>query len=269
MNTQEFAGYSITRSLAGGGMTKLYVALDNQQNRYVIRTLTPEHAKSRKARQRFFGGGDILRQMNHPCIVRFVAQGMEDKIPYMVVEYIESRTLRDLILYRDPLLTQNVMPLLRQMAYALQYVHAQGYLHLDFKPENLLVRADGRVVLIDFDLAIKRKRWFKKIGQVSGTSAYVPPETLTTREADDRADIYAFGVCAYEMLTFHKPFEGDKLELVRAAQIDPKIAPPRLRQHNAEVPAALEALVMKCLAKNPNDRYPDMVLVIRDLDALI
>jgi eukaryotic-like serine/threonine-protein kinase len=269
---QEFAGYAITRTLTGGGMTKLYVAIDAQQERFVIRVLDAVTAKDRRARKRFFRGGEVLARLHspkpHPNVVPFVKAGYEGKTPYMVLEYVESRTLRDLLLYREPLLTDNVMIFIRQLANVIQYVHACGYLHLDVKPENLLVRPDGRLVLIDFDLALPRKRFFKKLAVVSGTTAYVPPETLVNRIADDRADIYAFGICCYEMLTFHKPYEGEKIEQVRAAQIDPKTPPTPIRQYNPSVPAGVANLVMKCIAKKPEDRYPDMVLVLRDLNRL-
>jgi serine/threonine-protein kinase len=269
---QEFAGYSITRSMSGGGMTKLYVAIDAQQTRYVIRVLDAMMAKDRKNRTRFFHGGEVIARLNspqpNPNIVRFIKAGYEGKTPYMVLEYVESRTLRDLILFREPLLTDNVMVFIRQLAQVIQYIHSCGFLHLDIKPENILIRPDGRLVLIDFDLSIPRKRFFKKLASVSGTTAYVPPETLVNRTADDRADIYAFGICCYEMLTFHKPYEGEKIEQVRAAQIDPKIPPTPIRQHNPGIPAGLANLVMKCIAKNPGDRYPDMVLVLRDLNNL-
>ena len=271
---QEFAGYSITRTMTGGGMTKLYVAIDAQQTRFVIRVLDSVTAKDRKSRRRFFHGGEVIARLNspkpHPNIVPFIKAGYEDKgkTPYMVLEYVESRTLRDLLLYREPLLTDNVMIFIRQLANVIQYVHARGYLHLDVKPENILIRPDGRLVLIDFDLALPRKRFFKKLANVSGTTAYVPPETLVNRIADDRADIYAFGICCYEMLTFHKPYEGEKIDQVRAAQIDPRTPPQPIRQYNPNVPVALANLVMKCIAKNPEDRYPDMVLVLRDLDKL-
>lgn len=209
---QEFAGYSITRPMTGGGMTKLYVAIDAQQTRYVIRVLDAVNARDRKNRTRFFHGGEVIARLNspnpHPNIVRFIKAGYEGKTPFMVLEYIESRTLRDLILFREPLLTENVMVFIRQLATVIQYIHARGFLHLDVKPENILIRPDGRLVLIDFDLAIPRKRFFKKLAGVSGTTAYVSPETLVNRIADDRADIYAFGICCYEMLTFHKPYEG-------------------------------------------------------------
>jgi serine/threonine-protein kinase len=187
----------------------------------------------------------------------------------MVLEFIDSRTLRDLILYRDVLLTQNVLSLMRQMAAAVFHIHQSGYLHLDLKPENILICNDGHVVLIDFDLAMKRKRRPVKIKNLPGTPSYIAPETLTKHVVDEASDIYSFGVICYEMLTYHKPFEGDKIEQVRAAQVDPAIPPTRLRQHNPNVPAALESLVLKCLAKQVTDRYPSMSLVIRDLEAIV
>jgi len=232
---QEFAGYSITRSMSGGGMTKLYVAIDAQQRRVVIRVLDPVMAKDRKNRKRFFHGGEVIAKLNtptqNPNIIPFIQQGYEGKVPYMVLDYVESRTLRDLILYREPLLTENVMVFIRQLANVIQYIHSRGFLHLDI--------------------------------------AYVPPETLMNRTADDRSDIYAFGICCYEILSFHKPYEGEKIELVRAAQIDPNIPPTPILQHNSDIPVELANLVMKCVAKKPEDRYPDMVLVLRDLNNLI
>ncbi len=269
MNTREFAGYSIVRNLAGGGMTRLFVALDAQHNRVVIRYLTEEAARHRAVRKNFFHSAEILGRLNHPNIVKVVRTGYEGATPFMVLEYIESRTMRDLILSRDPLLAQNVLSLIRQLAAGLFHVHSSGYLHLDLKPENILVQSDGHVVIIDFDLSVRIKRWFKRIKQLPGTPSYIAPETLSLHTVDERSDIYSFGVTCYEMLTYHKPFEGDKIELVRAAQVDPKIPPTKLRQHNPAVPVALEQLVLKCLAKNPADRYPSMSLVIRDLEALI
>jgi len=269
MNTREFAGYSIVRNLAGGGMTRLFVALDGQQNRVVVRYLLEEWARQRRVRKNFFRSAEIMSKLDHPNIVKLIKTGYEGTVPYMVLQYIESRSMRDLILYRDPLLTQNVLSLMRQMAAALFYIHSRGFLHLDIKPENILVGSDGHVVIIDFDLAIKTKRWTKRIRQLPGTPSYIAPETLTKHIVDESSDIYSFGVTCYEMLTYHKPFEGDKIEQVRAAQIDPHIPPTRPRHHNPSVPAALESLVLKCLAKQPTDRYPSMSLVIRDLEALI
>lgn len=250
-------------------MTRLYVALDTQQNRVVIRHLTEESARRWRNRRQFYRTAEIMQKLQHPNIIRFIRVGRQNRLPFMVLEYVESRTLRDLILYRDPLLTQNVLKLMRQMCAALYYIHSHNFIHLDFKPENILVRPDGHLLVIDFDLAQKRKNHPVRIRQLPGTPSYIAPETLTRHVVDERADIYSLGVAFYEMLTFHKPFEGDKLDQVRMAQVDPNVPPTKPKQYNPNVPVALESLVMKCIAKNPADRYPSMSLVIRDLEAII
>jgi serine/threonine-protein kinase len=269
MNTREFAGYAIVRNLAGGGMTRLFVALDSQQRRVVVRYLTEDWARRRRYRKSFFHGADVIRRLDHPNIIRVYEQGYSGRIPYMVLEYVESRTLRELILNRDPLLTQNVLSLMRQIAAGLFHIHSAGFLHLDLKPDNILVQSDGRVVIIDFDLAVKQRWRPVRIRRAHGTPGYVAPETILRRVVDERSDIYSFGVTGYEMLTCHKPFEGDRIEKVRADQMDPNVRPTPLRSHNPSAPLAMESLIFKCLAKEPADRYPSMSLVIRDLEALI
>lgn len=269
MTGQEFAGYAITRRLANGGMTYLFVGLDAQQNRVVIRRLKPDFLRDKRIRQSFLHGGEVLARLHHPNIVRLIQSGIHRDEPFMVVEYVEARNLRDLMLRRDPLLHQNVLTIMRQMAAALNYVHMAGYLHLDFKPENLIVRNDGLVILIDFDLAIERKPKPVKLSPLPGTFTYLPPETITKGLVDDQTDIYAFGVTCYEILTGHKPFEGVTVEDARKAQIDPNQKPLRLKFHNVHVPPAMENLIFKCLAHHPMERYPSMSLVVRDLETMV
>ena len=266
---RDFAGYSVVRRLAEGGMTHLFVALDPSHNRVVIRQLGEVWARQWRHRRGFFHCGEVLAKMNHPNVVRLIKMGRDDQLPYMVLEYIESHTLRDLILHRDPFLTVNVMPLMRQIAAAINYIHASGYLHLDIKPENILVTAEGRVVVIDFDLAVRRKHRPIRIRMLPGTPSYIAPEVILKHTVDERADIYSFGMTCYEMCVFHKPFEGDKIEQVRAAQVDPRVQPTPLRQHNPDIPPARESLILKCLAKQHDDRYPSMRLVSRDLEAIL
>lgn len=269
MTTREFAGYPIVRNLAVGGMTRLYVGLDAQQNRVVIRCLDAGRGLRWLNTRRFFKSAEILSKLQNPHIVKLFRTGIEGDTPFMVLEFVDAKTLRDLILHRDPLLTDNVIPLMLQLAETLLFMHNSGYLHLDVKPENILVRHDVHIVLLDFDLAVPIKRWFKKVRQMPATPAYAAPELQQQRIATEASDVYAFGVTAYEMLTFHKPFEGDKIELVRAAQLDPNTPPTRPRQHNPKISTGLERLILKCLAKNPADRYPSMSLIIRELKALV
>jgi serine/threonine protein kinase len=269
MTGQEFAGYAITRRLAAGGMTSLFVGVDASQNRFVIRRLKPEHLRDRRIRAGFMHGAEVLAKLHHPNIVRLVQSGTFQDEPYMVLEYVESRNMRELISRKDPLLMENVLSMMRQMSAALSCVHLSGFLHLDFKPENLIVRSDGLVVLVDFDLAIERKPKPVKMSPLPGTFSYLPPETLAKNLVDDQTDIYSFGVTCYEMITGHKPFEGVTPEDAKRAQLDPNIHPRRLRYYQVNVAPALETLIFKCLAHRQIERYPSMSLVMRDLETMV
>lgn len=271
MSTREFAGYDVVRPLGGGGMTRLLLALDAHHRRVVVRYLTEDFAKRWSFRRHFFDGAQVMQQLNHPQIARLLKTGYVGKVPFMVLEYIESKTLREVLLAKDRILTDNTLSLMRQLATLLSYIHSAGFLHLDFKPENLLVRADGVIFVIDFDLSlpIQRPWWRRRLRELPGTPAYVAPETLRTHRVDARSDIFSLGVIFYEMLTFHKPYESDKLEQARAAQANPALAPTPLRVHAPQVAPALESLVLKCLAKRPEDRYPSMSLVIRDMEKIL
>lgn len=264
----ELPGYRIIRSIFKGGMTDLYVATDSSESRVVIRSLKKQYAQDRRIRKNFLHGAKVLSRLNHPHIVHLLDYGKSGGMPYMILEYIESRTLRDLLIQRDPLLTQNTLSLMRQIADALNHLHAQGYVHLDVKPENLLVTPEGQVVLIDFDLVIKRPKYPVRLKEYPGTPAYVAPEILTTRRADERADIYSFGVTVYEMVAFRKPFERNTLDESRIAQIDPAVPPTPLNNHCVNPPAPLASLIGKCLAKDPDSRYPSMSLVVKQLEAI-
>ena len=269
MTTRTFAGYSIMRMLGDGGMTRLLLALDEQGQRVVLRYLQEEYARRWRYRRHFMQGAKVLTQLHHPNIVQLIKTGQEGHIPYMVLEYVEACSLRELLLNRDPLLVRQALPMIRQLAAVLAYVHGAGYMHLDLKPENILVQKDGSVYIIDFDLAQKR-RWHPfRLWELPGTPAYIAPETLLRHEVDERSDIYGLGVVFYEMLTFHKPYEGTHIDQVRADHVNPAVPPTRPRQHDAHIPVDLETIILKCIAKQPEDRYPSISLVIRDLEALI
>lgn len=266
---QDFAGYTITRRLASGGMTHLYVAVDRNQHRAVIRRLKPDYVRDRRIRNSFLNGATILSKLHHPNIVRLIKAGLFQDEPYMALEYVESRNMKDLIHSKSPLLYQNMLTMFRQMAAALNHVHVMGYWHLDFKPENLIVREDGLVVLVDFDLAIERKPKPIKLSPMPGTFAYMPPESIVKNLVDDQTDIFSFGVTCYEMLTGHKPFEGVTAEDAKRNQVDPNTRAMRLSLHNVRVPIQLETMIFKCLAKRQEERYPSISLVIRDLETMV
>jgi serine/threonine-protein kinase len=154
------------------------------------------------------------------------------------------------------------------MAIGLSHVHESGFMHLDFKPENVLVTRNGGVRLIDFDLAQPIPEEPKKMAKNPGTPGYMAPEQLQRLPIDSRADIFAYGVAAYELLTNQKPFPGETPGEILARQLDPA-GPTPPREHNPELPAALEKVVLKCLAREPDKRYPFMSVLVRDLQSAL
>lgn len=265
MQRREIQGYTLIRPIAYGGMTDLFVAHDTQGERVVIRFLKETYARDRSWRKRFLQGGEILKQINHPSIVSLREMGRIDGIPYMALPYIEGKSLRERLLQRDPLLEQHRMDLLRQWAKALYAIHHAGFLHLDFKPENILVTDAARTYVIDFDLSQPKGKRPVKLSGSQGTPAYMAPEVLTRQEADERADVFSFGVVAYECCTGHKPFERNTLDDERKAQIQTDTPPHPISRFKSDVPPRLEALIFKSLAKEPDCRYPSMHSVIKAL----
>ena len=251
-----------------GGMTDLYVALrEGTGKRVVLRFMKELYARDRTLRKRFLHGAEVLHKLDHPNIVRLIETGRQGAAPYMVLEYVEAKTLRELLLQRAPILKHRPLPLIRQLANALYYLHGAGYLHLDVKPENILIDAHGHLTLIDFDLAVKKHRRPVRLDRYPGTPAYVAPEILTQQRGDERADIFSFGVVAYEIFTGRKPFDRDTLEASRIAQIDPATAPNPVQRQVPGLPRPLVDLLLKSLAKDVDQRYPSMSLVLKNLDS--
>ncbi len=260
--------YEVIRPIFLGGMTDLHVAKAPNGQRVVIRRLKAAYARDRMARKRFLHAADILKRMHHPHIVQLIEYGKDGDRPYMVLDYVESRTLRELLVARDVRVQAEILPLLRQMASALYFIHHVGFLYLDFKPENILIKADGTVVLVDFDLTVKKRRKPVRLIDSPGTPAYVAPEVMTSLRADERADIFSFGVVAYEMATWRKPFERDTLEASLAAQTNLTIPPIPIERHAPEIPRTLREMIVKCLAKDISKRYPAMSLILKSLESM-
>ena len=151
-----------------------------------------------------------------------------------------------------------------QAGAGLAHMHQSGFMHLDFKPENILVTRNGAVRLIDFDTALPLPDKPVRPAQNPGTPAYMAPEQLQRQPLDGRADIFAFGVAAYEILANKKPFPGDSPAEILAAQLDPAGAVP-LRELNPDLPAPLEKVVMRCIERDPERRYPYCGMMLREL----
>ena len=170
---------------------------------------------------------------------------------------------------RDPVLLENVAQILIDMAAGLEHMHENGYMHLDFKPENVLITRNGRVRLIDFDLAQPIPEKPKKLTKKNpGTPAYMAPEQLLGQPISHHVDIFSYGVTAYELLTNHKPFPGDTPGEILRKQLDRDafVAP---HQFNPDMPPNLEKLILRCLETEPERRYPSIGMMARELQATL
>lgn len=269
MNVNDIDGYRVIRKINKGGLTDLYVAADPDGMQVVIRFMKESFIKDRMLRARFINGIQVLNHLHHPNIVALLAEGMMDDEPFMIIEYHENLNLRERIQKRSELIEQHPFTLARQLAAGLNYIHQRGFLHMDLKPENLLIREDGHLILVDFDLALAHFGRAQKIRDLPGTPSYIAPETILSKTLDERSEIFVFGAVVYEMLTLHKPFEKNSVVEYQRAVIDPREKPFPLAHYRKDLSTSLEKVVLKCLAKKPDDRYPSMSLVVRDLDALL
>jgi len=265
-----FGRFYLQEIINSGGMADIWLATDSNGKAFALRRLHERLRFSFVARRRFVRGAEILSHIHdHPGIIGYVEHGKVGGLLYLLMEYVEAANLRELYTNHDPVLLENVAQILIDMAEALEHMHENGFMHLDFKPENVLVTRNASVRLVDFDLAQpipeKPKKGSKKN---PGTPAYMAPEQLLGEPISHRVDIFSYGVAAYELLTNQKPFPGDTPGEILKRQVDRSdFAPPR--QYNPDLPAALEKVILRCLERDPERRYPFSGVMARELKAAL
>jgi len=267
---ERFGGrFYLQELINSGGMADIWLVTDERGKTHALRKLKPELRFNFRARRRFRRGCQVLSQLNESdYIVGYVEHGKLDGTLYLLMDYIEGSNLKLLLARQDPVLTENAAQILIDMALGLNHIHESGYMHLDFKPENILVTGNGNVRLIDFDLAQPILEKPKKSSENPGTLGYMSPEQLQGKPIDSRVDIFAYGVAAYELLTSHKPFPGETPAEILGAQLEPA-GPIPPREHNADIPVALEKTILKCLARDPDRRHPFVSVLVRDLQSAL
>lgn len=262
---ERFGRFYLQELLNSGGMADIWLVTDGRGKPYALRKLKSELRFNLLARRRFVRGCEVLSKLNHSdFIVGYVEHGKADGLLYMLMDYVEAANLKELFARQDPVLTENVAQILIDMAVGLEHVHESGFMHLDFKPENVLVSRNGSVRLIDFDLAQPIPEKPKKMSKNPGTPGYMAPEQLQQQPIDPRVDIFAYGVAAYELLTNQKPFPGETPAEILARQLDPA-GPVPPREYNPDLPPALEKVILKCIALDPDKRHPFMSVLVREL----
>lgn len=265
-----FGRFYLQELINSGGMADIWLATDSNQKPHALRLMHQRLRYNFTARRRFVRGCEILSKIgDHPAIIGYSEHGKVKGQLYLLLEYLEAANLKELYARHDPVLLENVAQILIDMAEALEYMHENGFMHLDFKPENVLVTANGKVRLIDFDLAQAIPEKPKKMtGKNPGTPAYMAPEQLLGQPISHTVDVFAFGAAAYELLTNQKPFPGDTPADILKRQLDrSQFFSPR--ELNPDLPADLEKILLRCLQTRPEDRYPFIGMMVRDLQAAL
>ena len=266
----QFGAYYLQELINSGGMADIWLATDSQGKTCALRLLHRHLRFNFSAKRRFLRGCEILSRIhNHDYVIGYLAHGKIEGDLYLAMEYVEGENLKLLHARNDPVLLENISQVLIDMAVALEHVHESGFMHLDFKPENILLTRNASVRLVDFDLAQPKPDRPKKMSDNPGTPAYMAPEQIRRRPIDHRVDIFAYGVSAYELLTNRKPFAGDTPDEILRKELDRSLEFVLPRELNPDIPSALEKAILKCLERDPDKRYPYMSVLVRDLQAAL
>jgi eukaryotic-like serine/threonine-protein kinase len=248
--------YELTHLIARGGMAQVYRAMDRQLERPVaLKVLFPELSVDRTFVERFRREAQAAANLSHPNIVPVFDWGEDDGSYFIVMEYVEGRPLSAVLRDPQPMPPRQIATIGAGVAAALAFAHRHGVVHRDVKPGNVLITPEGDVKVTDFGIAraVNTEESLTQTGAVMGTAAYFSPEQAEGKGVDSRSDIYSLGVVLYEMSVGRPPFTGDSPVAVASKHV--RDMPPLPREVNPAVPPALEAVVMKAMAKNPDDRY--------------
>jgi tetratricopeptide (TPR) repeat protein/TolB-like protein len=263
--------YTIERELGAGGMATVYLARDLKHDREVAIKVLREDLSASIGKERFLREVKVAAALQHPHILPLFDSGAADALLFYVMPFVDGQSLRDRLEKEGELPIDDAVRITRDVADALGEAHRHGVVHRDVKPENVMLR--GRHALVtDFGVAkavsdATDGQSLTTVGVALGTPAYMAPEQATADpHVDHRADIYALGVIAYEMLTGQNPFAGTSAQRIVAAHLTR--LPDAVSLHRSAVPPALEAIVMRCLEKSPADRFQGADEILRALDAL-
>ena len=246
--------YLVRRKLGSGGMADVYLADDQELGRQVaLKMLNERHATDEQVVERFRLEAQNAAGLNHPNIVSVFDRGQAEGTYYIAMEFLDGRTLKDLLIRNGPTPIPVAIDYARQMLGALAFAHRNGIVHRDIKPHNIVVGGDGRLKVTDFGIARSGTSQLTEAGSIVGTAQYLSPEQARGAPVDPRSDLYSLGIVMYEMLTGTVPFTGDAPVEIAMKHLSSIPDPPS--QLRPEVSHDLDAVVMRALAKEPDQRY--------------
>ncbi|CAN5333351.1 Stk1 family PASTA domain-containing Ser/Thr kinase [soil metagenome] len=263
-----FAGrYRVTRKLGGGGMADVYLAEDQELGRRVaVKILHERYANDEQFVERFRREATHAAGLSHPNIVSIFDRGEADASYFIVMEYVEGRTLKELIRGRGPCPIPVAIAYTRQILSGLRYAHRNGVIHRDIKPHNVIVDPEGVVKVTDFGIARAGASQMTEEGAIIGTAQYLSPEQARGAPVDQTSDLYSTGIVLFELLTAEVPFSGDTPVEIAMKHLSEIPDPPS--ELRAEVPDDLDNVVLRALSKEPADRYQSAAAMDADLETV-
>ena len=258
--------YELEELVGTGGMSSVFRARDRLLERPVaLKILHPHYVADPDYVERFRREARAVAQLAHPNIVTVIDRGEQDGRQFIVFEYIDGENLKQVVNREGALPVRDAVELTIQVARALGYAHERGIVHRDVKPQNVILNEDGRAKVTDFGIARSVDvDGFTQTGTVVGTSDYIAPEQAQGREVDAHTDVYSLGVVLYELLTGEVPFGGENFVAVAMQHVHQPV--PSVLERRADVPARLDFVLRRALAKEPADRYGSMDEFVADLE---
>jgi serine/threonine-protein kinase len=256
--------YRLVRKIGSGGMADVWLADDTELDREVaVKILHDRFAQDKEFVERFRREAQSAAGLQHPNVVSIFDRGEFSDTYFIAMEYVDGPQLKDLV--KGGMGIQDAIDFIRQILKAARFAHRKGIVHRDLKPQNVLIDGEGRARVADFGIARGESSDITATGSVMGTAQYLSPEQAQGKETTPRSDIYSIGVMLYEALTGRVPFQGDSAVAVALKQVSE--APRRPSAINPKVPPALDAVVMRALAKDPDARFMDADAFLKALDA--
>ena len=258
--------YEIIKTIGEGGMANVYLANDTILDRKVaIKVLRGDLSNDEKFIRRFQREALSVSNLSHPNIVEVYDVGEEDGQYYIVMEYIEGKTLKQLLKKRETLTLPEVIDIMLQLTDGLAHAHESYIIHRDIKPQNIMILDNGLVKITDFGIAMAlNATQLTQTNSVMGSVHYLPPEQANGKSTTVKSDIYSLGILMYELITGSVPFKGDNAVEIALKHMKEKI--PSIRKQNPTIPQSVENIVIKATAKNPRNRYDSVKEMHDDLE---